>query len=203
MNATMFSTMQNHFAQRLVRLREQPFHPKSGAFNVDELAAAIDAQVDGTEDITDIIVRHIPRDDRRLREVMAATNHVLADCPSALLFGQPSSPDLVRFARYELIAVMMVKSGFVTQLLDDNSRFERWRFAPTSSFFSTRHITQINEQFVSCFARRLVCFYGFITNVRAPNRELRDNFAHANSGMTTEHVLQRELGQADFNTWTV
>lgn len=203
MNAAMFVTMQNQFAQRLVRLQEQPFHSKAGIFNVDELATVIEHQVDGSEDINDIIVSRIPHDDRRLREVMAATNHVLADCPSGLLFGGPFTSDDVRIARYELLAVMMVQSGFMTQLLDDNNRFERWRFAPGSHFFSALHVRQANEQFISCFARRLVCFYGCITDVRVPNKELRDNFARANSGMTTENVLQRELGHAAFNAWTV
>ena len=203
MNATMFATMQNRFAHRLLRLQDQPFHPRSGTFDIDELAAAIDSQVDGTEDTTGIIVRQIPQDDRRLREVMVSTNHVLADCPSALLFGQPPPSDAIRYARYEVIAVLMVQSGFVTQLLDDNRRYRTVCFAPTSAFFSSRNVTQINEQFVSVFARRLVCFYGRITDVQVANQELRDNFARLNSGMTTENLLQKELGQAAFCAWTV
>jgi len=63
--------------------------PKGGIFNVDEIATAIEGQIDGTEDTTNIIVRHIPQNDRRLREVMVSINHVLADVPSPLLFGQP------------------------------------------------------------------------------------------------------------------
>ena len=55
--------MQERFAQRLVRLQGQPYHPKSGVFDVDELAAAIEAEVDGTEGTTDVIVRQIPADD--------------------------------------------------------------------------------------------------------------------------------------------
>jgi hypothetical protein len=203
MDATMFATMQSRFAQRLRRLQDLPFHPKSGIFNVDEVAADIEAQVDGTEDTTDIIVRHIPKNDRRLREVMGSINHVLFDCPSALLFGQPYTSDDQRVARYELIAVLMVQCGFVIQLLDDNRRFDKRQFPPTSNFFRTRNVAQINEQFISCFARRLVCFYGTITDVRVPNRELRDNFARSNSGMTTENLLQQELGQALFRAWTV
>ena len=208
MNATMFTTMQDRFARFLIRLRDQPFHPKSGVFNIDELVATIESEVDGTENVDDMIVRHIPRDNRVLRDVMEATNHALTDCPSPLLFGapfsaDPTSSDLVRVARYELIGALMVKAGFTTRLLDDNRRFERWRFAPTSNFFRTRHVAQANEQFISCFAHRLVCFYGVITDVRVPGKELRDNFARANNGMTTEHVLQRELGMAAFNAWTV
>jgi hypothetical protein len=206
MNATMFDTMRNRFAQRLCRLREADFHPKSGVFNVDELAAEIEGKVDGTEDTTDIIVRHIPREDRRLREVMVSINHVLADCPSPLLFGDTFTSDDIRVARYELIAALMTQSGFLTRLLADSTplnRFERWKFPPASAFFSARRVAHLNEQFISCFARRLVCFYGAITDVRVPNRELRDNFARSNSGMTTEHLLQKELGMAAFNAWTV
>ena len=88
MNATMFGNMQNRFAQRLRRLQDLPYHPKSGRFNVDDLAAEIAVQVDGSEDTSDIIVRHIPANERKLREVMVGINHVLADCPSALLFGE-------------------------------------------------------------------------------------------------------------------
>lgn len=206
MNIAMFDTMQNRFAQRLCRLHDADFHPKSGVFNVDELAAEIEGEVDATEATTDIIVRHIPREDRRLREVMVSINHVLADCPSPLLFGNSFTSDNIRVARYELIAVLMTQSGFTTRLLADNTpvnRFERWKFQPTSTFFSSRRVTQLNEQFISCFARRLVCFYGVITDVRIPNRELRDNFARSNSGMTTEHLFQKELGMAAFNAWTV
>lgn len=203
MNATMFGTLQNRFAQRLRRLQDLPYHPRSGRFDVDDLANQVAAQVDGSEDTSDIIVPHIPANDRRLREVKASINHVLADCPSALLFGEGNPPDDMRVARYELLAVLMVQSGFTPQLLDDNDRFERRRFRPTSNFFATRHITQINEQFISCFARRLVTYHGIITDVRVPNRELRDNFARSNAGMTTENLLQKELGEAPFRAWTV
>jgi len=203
MDSNMFATMQNRFATLLCRLQSQPLHPRSGDFDVDELLEAVTSQVDGTEDTSVIVVRHIPQNDRRLREVMGNTNHVLADCPSPLLFGLPFTADNVRIARYELIAALMVESGCTVELLDDNRRFERWQFAPKSNFFATRQVTQINEQFVTCFARRLVCFYGVITDVRVPNKELRDNFARANAGMTTEHVLQKELGQAAFNAWVI
>ncbi len=204
MNATMFDTMQNCFAQRLRRLQDLPYHPKSGRFNVDALAAEIAAQVDGSEDTSDIIVRHIPANERKLRQVMGTINHVLYNCPSGLLFGEGGTqPDDIRVARYELLAVLMVQSGFTTQLLDDNRRFQKYRFPPTSNFFATRHIRQINEQFISCFARRLVTFYGIITDVRVANRELRDKFADSNDGMTTEHVLQQELGEGPCCAWTV
>jgi hypothetical protein len=203
MDATIFGIMQSRFAQRLRRLQDLPYHPKSGRFDIDELASQIANQVDGSEDTTDIMVRRIPANDRRLREVMVGINHILADCPSALLFGEGSPPDDMRMARYELLAILMVQSGFTTQLLNDNDRFEQRRFDSTSNFFASRQVTQINEQFISCFARRLVTFYGVITDVRVSNRELRDNFARANAGMTTENVLQRELGEAAFRAWTV
>lgn len=206
MNAAMFATMHTRFAQRLRRLQDQPFHPKSGVFDIDQLAAEVEAAVDGSEDVSDIIVRSIPAEDRRLREVMVNMNHVLGDLPSPLLFAAPYTTDDIRVARYELIAALMVQSGFTTRLLADhtrNNRFDRWRFTPTSTIFATRHVTQENEQFISCFARRLVCFYGRITHVAVPNREIRDNFSRSNAGMTTEHLLQRELGQAAFAAWTV
>jgi hypothetical protein len=198
MNATVFATWQRSFAQRLRRLQDLPLHPKSDVFDVDQLADEIEAQLDGTEDVTDYIVTHIPMEDRRLREVMVSINHALADCPSPILFGLPFGSDDQRVARYELLGVLMVRSGFPTELLDDGRRFEKWRFPPTSAFFRGRNVQQINEQFISCWARRLVCFYGVITNVRLPNRELRDNLARANSGMTTEHLLQKELGPVRF-----
>ena len=36
-----------------------------------------------------------------------------------------------------------------------------------------------------------------------PNRELRDNLARSKSGMTTENLLQKELGPVKFRTWHV
>lgn len=203
MNAVMFEKMQRSFAQRLRRLGDLPYHPKSGNFSVDEVAGTIDSLVDGNEDITDIIVHHIPQNDRRLREVMVSINHVLADVPSALLFGSPNPTDQCRIARYELVALLMVNSGFLVELLDDTARFQTVRFTPASNFFQARQVAQLNEQKISCMARRLLCFYGPITSERVPNRELRDNLARSNSGMTTENLLQKELGPVKFRTWHV
>ena len=203
MDANMFEKMQRSFAQRLRRLGDLPYHPKSGQFSVDELAGTIEGLVDGNEDVADIIVHHIPQNDRRLREVMVSINHVLADVPSALLFGSPNPTDQCRVARYELVAALMVNSGFLVEFLDDATRFQTVRFTPTSNFFQARQVTQLNEQKISCLARRLLSFYGPITNVRVPNRELRDNLARSNAGMTTEHLLQKELGPARFRTWHV
>ena len=167
MNATMFDKMQRSFAQRLRRLEQLPFHPKSGNFSVDEVAGTIEGLIDGSEDITDLIVYHIPQNDRRLREIMVSINHVLADVPSALLFGSPNPTDECRMARYELVALLMVNSGFLVELLDDAARFQPVRFRPVSNFFQARQVAQLNEQKISVLARRLLSFYGPITNVRA------------------------------------
>lgn len=203
MNATMFDKMQRSFAQRLRRLEQLPFHPKSGNFRVDEVADTIEGLIDDSEDITDLIVHHIPQNDRRLREIMVSINHVLADVPSALLFGSPNPTDECRMARYELVALLMVNSGFLVELLDDAARFQPVRFWPVSNFFQARQVAQLNEQKISILARRLLSFYGPITNVRVPNRELRDNLARSSSGMTTENLLQKELGPVKFRTWQV
>jgi hypothetical protein len=198
MNPTLFATWQHNIGQRLRRLQDLPLYPKCEVFDIDQLGAEIEAQVDGTEDISDYIVTQIPVEDRRLREVMVSTNHALADCPSPILFGLPFSSDNQRMARYELLGVVMVQSGFPLDLLDDGRRFEKYRFSPVSDFFRGRNVLQINEQHVSCWIRRMVCFYGPITNVRVANRELRDNLARSNAGMTTEHLLQKELGPVRF-----
>jgi len=50
--------------------------------DVDELAVAIDAHADGTEDITDTDREPDSANDRRIREVMASMNRVLEDGPS-------------------------------------------------------------------------------------------------------------------------
>jgi len=189
-----FSAMQKGFAQRLVRLMQIPSEYKRGDFDIDQMANVIEELVDGTEDTSSLIVSHIPKEDRRLREVMVSINHPLADCPSTLLFGDTFSSDDQRVARYELLAVLMVTSGFPTDLLDDGARFERWRFPPVSEFFKSKKVQQINEQFISCWARRLLCFFGVITNVKLPNREIRDNLARGNSGATTESLLRQEMG---------
>ena len=144
MNAIMFEKMQRSFAQRLRRLGELPFHPRSGNFSVDEVASAIEGLIDGHENLTDIVVHHIPQGDRRLREVMVSTNHVLADVPSALLFGSPNPTDECRIARYKLIALLMVNSGFLVELLDDAARFQPVRFTPVSNFFQARQVAQLN-----------------------------------------------------------
>ena len=90
MNATMFDKMQRSFAQRLRRLEQLSFHPKSCNFSVDEVAGTIEGLIDGSEDITDLIVHHIPQNDRRLREIMVSINHVLADVPrTSVRFPQP------------------------------------------------------------------------------------------------------------------
>ncbi len=203
MNATMFEAMQRSFAQRLRRLEDLPFHPKSGHFSVDEVAGAIEGLIDGSENITELIVHHIPQSDRRLREIMVSINHVLADLPSALLFGSPNPTDECRIARYELVALLMVNSGFLVELLDDTARFQPKRFTPASSFFQSRQVEHLNEQKISCLARRLLSYWGPITNVRVPHRELRDNLAKSNAGMTTENLLQKELGPVKFRTWNV
>jgi len=194
MNEPDFTAMQTSFAQRLVRLIEIPSEYKSGSFDIDQVANVIEELVDGTEDTSRLIVTNIPKEDRRLREVMVANHHPLADCPSPLLFGDTFGSDDQRVSRYELLAVLMVTSGFPTDLLDDGARFERWQFLPTSEFFKAKQIKQINEQFISCWSRRMLCYYGSIANVRVANRELRDNLARGNAGATTETLLRQELG---------
>ena len=196
MNKTQFDTAQKTFAQRLRRLLELPNRAKGRTIDVDAVAGAIETLTDGTEDTTGIIVTRIPADDRRLREVMVAQNHVLGNIPAPALFGEPFANDTQRLGRYELIAALMVNSGFPAELLvDDGTRFARWRFTPTSSFFRTREVVNLNEQFISCWARRLLSFFGEIASVRVVNHELRDNLARGNRGMTTEDLLVQELGR--------
>ena len=156
--------MQRSFAQRLRRLEELPFHPKSGHFSVDEVAGIIEGLIDGSENIAELIVHHIPRNDRRLREIMVSMNHVLADLPSALLFGSPNPTDECRIARYELVALLMFNSGFLVELLDDAARFQPKRFTPASSFFQSRQVEHLNEQKISCLARRLLSYWGPVTH---------------------------------------
>ena len=74
---------------------------------------------------------------------------------------------------------------------------------PFPILFRHGKLSQLNEQKISVLARRLLSFYGPITNVRVPNRELRDNLARSISGMTTENLLQKELGPVKFRTWQV
>src|SRR5262249_33183972 len=121
-----FNTMRTSFAQRLVRLIQIPSEYKRGDFDIDQMANVIEEMIDGTEDTSSLIVNHIPKEDRRLREVMVSINHPLADCPSPLLFGDTFRSDDQRVARYELLCVLMVQSGFPVDLLDDGVRFERW-----------------------------------------------------------------------------
>ena len=203
MNQAEFDAAQEKFAQRLRRLLELPNRVKGRRLDIDAVAAAIETLVDGTEDTTGIVVTLIPADDRRLREVMVAQDHILADIPAQVLFGEPFNNDVQRVGRYELIAALMVSSGFPVELLDDATRFERWRFTPVSNFFRSRGIASLNEQFVSCWARRLCCYYGEIPNVRVVNRELRDNLARGNRGMTTEDLLEQELRPTAARSLTV
>lgn len=62
------------------------------------------------------------------------------------------------------------------------------------AFFRMREIVHLNEQMISCWSRRLLCFFGETPNVRVVNKELRDNLARGNRGMTTEDLLKHELG---------
>jgi hypothetical protein len=204
MNQTQFDTAQKKFAQRLRRLLGLPNRVKGRNIDIDAVAATIETLTDGTENTTGIIVTRIPADDRRLREVMVAQNHVLGNIPSPALFGEPFANDIQRLGRYELVAAMMVNSGFPGELLvDDATRFAKVRLQSTSSFFRTRGAANLNEQFIACWARRLLCFFGEITSVRVVNHELRDNLARGNRGMTTEDLLVQELGRTASGTLAV
>lgn len=189
-----FIEMQKKFAQRLVRLMQIPAQYKVGNFDLDKMADVIDQMVDGTEDISSLIVTHLPVNDRRLRERMVNLNHPLADCPSPILWGDTFGSDEIRVKRYELLSILMVKSGFPKALLDDGVRFEKWRFTPVSAFFKAQDMRELNEQFTSCWARRLLCYYGQIQDVKVAGKELRDNLARGNAGCTTEKLLRDELG---------
>ena len=193
MTPVEFDVIQNKFVQRLRRLLQLPNRVKGRTLDIDAVVRLIESATDSLDETAGILVQHIPSNDRRLRECMLAQGHVLADLPSQGLFGEPFTSDDQRVNRYEVVAALMVSSGFPAELLDDCSRFARWRFPPTSKFFKSRQIAHLNEQFISCSARRLVCFFGEIHNVRVVNRELRDNLARGNRGMTTEDLLQQEL----------
>lgn len=188
-----FGDAQQKFAQHLRRLLELPNREKGRKLDIDAALQEIKAAVDGSEDLTGLIVTQIPARDRRLRECMAAKKHPLADVPSRVLFGEPYRTDDERVARYELIAALMTDSGFPCKLLDDSGRFGKWRFATKSAYFQSRGTAQMNEQLIACWARRLVAPYGEIPDVRVPNNELRDNLARGNRGMTTEDLLEQEL----------
>ena len=198
MNEYEFATAQLSFAHRLRRLIQLPVRIKGGNFSVDDIVRVIAGQVDGTEAVAGLVVSRIARDDRRILDNMRAAGHVLTNVPSDLLYGTPFGSDLQRVRRYELIAALLVSSGFPIQLLDG----EQWRgsqFAPSAEFFRCRDNERLNEQFISLWARRLLCFYGEITDVRVEGQELRDKFARGNEGMTTERLLRRQLGTDDFD----
>jgi hypothetical protein len=194
MNEQDFNQIQKKFAQRLVRLIQIPAPYKGGNFDLDKMAGVIEQLSDGTEDFRGLIVTHLPVSDRRLRERMVALNHPLADCPSPVLWGDTFASDEIRVKRYELLSILMVRSGFPRELLDDGVRFAKWRFAPMSSFFKAQNVRQLNEQFTSCWGRRLLCYYGQIQDVKVPGKELRDNLARGVAGATTEKLLRDELG---------
>ena len=59
---------------------------------------------------------------------------------------------------------------------------------------------QLNEQFCSCWARRMLCYYGPIQDVKVSGKELRDNLARGNAGATTEKLLREELGTTRMTT---
>jgi hypothetical protein len=193
MNEKEFGETQKKFAQRLVRLRQIPPKYKVGKFDLDKMADVIERMVDGSEDTSGMIVTKLPANDRRLRERMVALNHPLADCPSPILWGDTFASDEIRVRRYEMLAILKVKSGFPKELLDDGVRFERWQFATTSNFFKALEVKQLNEQFISCWGRRLLCYYGEIQDVKVSGKELRDNLARGNAGETTENLLKQEL----------
>jgi len=194
MKSHEFEAVQKGFAQRLVRLMEIPTEYKGGDFDIDQIANVIEEMLDGTEDTSGLILTHIPAHDRRLRECMVSINHPLADCPSPALFGDTFSSDDQREKRYELLAVLLARSGFPKKLLDDDHRFERWRFSAKSEFFKGKEVKQLCEQLISCWARRSLCYFGIISNVRLPKRELRDNLARGTAGATTESLLRQEMG---------
>ena len=124
-----FLEMQKKFAQRLVRLMQIPAKYKTANFDMDKMADVLEQMVDGTEDVSKMIVTHLPANDRRMRERMVAMNHPLADCPSSILWGDTFGSDEIRVKRYELLCILMVKCGFPKELLDDGVRFARWQFA--------------------------------------------------------------------------
>ena len=97
---------------------------------------------------------------------------------------------------------MMSSNGFPKELLDDGVRFERWQFAPVSAFFKALEVAQLNEQFCSRWARRMLCYYGQIQDVKVNGKELRDNLARGNAGATTEKLLRDELGTTRMSTCT-
>ena len=195
-----FLEMQKKFAQRLVRLMQIPAQYKTANFDMDKMADVLEQMVDGTEDVSKMIVTHLPANDRRMRERMVAMNHPLADCPSSILWGDTFGSDEIRVKRYELLCILMVKCGFPKELLDDGVRFARWQFAPVSAFFKARDMKQLNEQFCSCWARRMLCYYGPIQDVKVSGKELRDNLARGNAGATTEKLLREELGTTRMTT---
>jgi hypothetical protein len=171
-------------------------HQVSG--DIDGIVKRVGLSVDGEEDLKPFLVTHIDRDDRRLLQNMEG--HVLQYVPSAL-FGRESESDAERKARYELIAALMVNSGFPAGLLNSSRRWQKWRFESMSAFFQIRDMNHLNEQCISCWARRLLCFFGCIQKVKVPGQELRDNFAVGNSGMTTENLLDRQLRSLERGTY--
>lgn len=187
-----FIVMQGNFVRRLFRFMELPHTAKAGNFNIDDLVNQISIRVRGDESITQLILSRIDRDDRRILDNMRQEGHPLTDIRSSSLFGPLPASDRQRLARYEVIGALMADSSFPHRLLD-SSRWSKWRFDSVSAFFRQRGMEHLNEQCISCWARRLLCFFAEIANVRVPGRELRDRFVMANEGMTTERLLTQEL----------
>lgn len=206
MSVQGFARAPNKFVQRLRRLLELPRRYGEGEFdddgdfniggdfNVDRVVVAIEGVVDLTEEINGFMVDYIPREDRRLRERMKAMGHPLYDVPEAPLIGKHWDTDDQRQKRYELVAALMVNSGFPPRLLDNESGRYRFTTHETTEFFRARGVRHLNEDSISGWARRLLCFYREITNVSVPGRELLDRFAMGVAGMTTERLLRQAYG---------
>jgi hypothetical protein len=177
---TEFLTVQLAFAQRLVRLANSP--TRGGAFAVDAELAAVEGAVNGSENVSTVLAPPLPATDPRIRERMAQVGHVLADLPSAALFGAPEPSVLQRRRRYELVAALACSSGLPDSLLDGD-RHAGCRFDTSSEYFHSRCVPTLNEQYITVWCRRLLAPYQLT---------IMDLFAKG--GRTTEQLLHQHLG---------
>jgi hypothetical protein len=194
MNAQEFAVAQHAFASRLARLKE--LRPSVVSDDIDVWIKQVSSVITGDEETAPFLVTHIEKNNRKLLDNMR--RHVLENVPSDALFSQPydwnkDQSDKERTGRYELVGGLMVESGFPAKLLYSGRRWEEWRFKASSTFFRARAMPNLNEQCIASWARRLLCFYGPISDVRVLGQELRDRFATRNNGKTTLDLFRSEL----------
>jgi len=171
------------FARRLVRLRVSP--TRSGMFLVEPELAAVEGAVTDSENVNRVLVTTLPTNDARIRSYMEGVGHVLADLPSAVLFGSKVPNPVQRQRRYELVAALASSSGLPSCLLDGD-KYADDQFAAQSDYFQSRDMLSLNEQYITIWCRRLLAPY-----------QLNIMDAFSPKGRTTEQLLQQHLGSGE------